>query len=140
MDTPLAVAPAALLAACLVVEDDSLIRLDLEETLRDFGAACVFGAATAESAMHIVETVDICFAVLDYELARGNTERLAEVLVGRGIPAVFLTAYGEGIELPAALSHLRVLSKPCSASQLKEELIIALATCGKGICCTEPPG
>ncbi len=68
MENPFAVAPPGLLAACLIVEDDSLIRLDLEETLRDFGVGCVYGAATLEGAMQIVESAEIRFAVLDFEL------------------------------------------------------------------------
>lgn len=140
MDNPFASVPAGLLTACLVVEDDSLIRLDLEETLRDFGIACVFGAATAEGALRILETSEICFAMLDFELARGNTAALAEILVARGIPAVFLTAYGPGIELPPQLRHLQVLSKPCSSAQLAEALVTAFAACGRGICCVEPRG
>lgn len=144
MKNPLASAAAGQPVACLVVEDDSLIRLDLEETLRDFGIPCVFGAATAEGAVQIIETADIRFAVLDYELARGNTEELAALLVARGIPAVFLTAYGEGLALPASLRHLKVISKPYSPLLLAEALRAALATLcelsRKNICCAEPPG
>lgn len=128
MENPFAAAPAGLLAACLVVEDDSLIRLDLEETLRDFGVRCVYGAATIEGAMQIVETASICFAVLDFELVHGNTSKLAELLVVRGVPSVFLTAYGASLDLPAPLKHLGVIAKPFSSHQLAQALLAAFET------------
>ena len=51
MDNPLGSAPVELFDACLVVEDDSIIRLDIEETLRGFGLRCVHGASTLEAAI-----------------------------------------------------------------------------------------
>ena len=57
MDNPLASAPAGLLATCLVVEDDSIIRLDLEETLRGFGFSRASSAPQrSKAAAQIVET------------------------------------------------------------------------------------
>ena len=49
MESLLRSAPAELLDACLVVEDDSIIRLDLEETLRGFGLKRVHGAGTLDA-------------------------------------------------------------------------------------------
>ncbi len=73
MNIPFDSAPVELLDMCLVVEDDSIIRLDIEETLRGFGFRCVLGAATLEAAAEIAETNTLRFAVLDYEVERGNT-------------------------------------------------------------------
>lgn len=125
MNNPLASAPVELLDACLVVEDDSIIRLDIEETLRSFGIRCVIGASTIDAAAQIVETASLGFAVLDYEVGRSNTVSIAGQLVAKGIPAVFLTAYGKGIELPPGLTHLQVISKPFSSALLAEALLKA---------------
>ena len=87
MDNPLASGPVGLLGTCLVVEDDSIIRLDIEETLRGFGFSCVLGASTLEAAADIAATAAIGFAVLDYEIGRCNTVALAEQLRAKGVPA-----------------------------------------------------
>ena len=103
---------------CLVVEDDSIIRLDLEETLKGFGFRHVHGASSLEAAVTIIGAAPICFAVLDYNVGTSNT--------ARGVPALFLTAYGAAVELPPSLSHLEVLSKPFSSEVLADAMLRVL--------------
>lgn len=117
---------SALLDGCLVVEDQSVIRIDLEETLRGFGFRNVHGASTSEAAAKIAANAEIRFAILDYELGCGTSVHVAEALVAKGIPAVFLTAYGAGVDLPESLAHLQVLAKPFSAEFLEQALRKAL--------------
>lgn len=112
-----------LLDQCLVVEDDSIIRLDLEETLKGFGLKHVHGASTLEAAARIIAASPIRFAVLDYNVGPSNTVAMAEALTARGVPALFLTAYGTSVELPATLSHVQVLAKPFSSDLLAEALL-----------------
>lgn len=144
MDDALAPAADRLREACLVVEDDTIIRLDLEETLRGFGFASVIGTARADAAGRIAETARICLAVLDFEVGHGaNTLTLAEQLVARGIPTVFLSAHGAALELPPALAHLEVVAKPFASVQLAEALQRAMtrAIAGRmGIPCEGPSG
>lgn len=108
---------------CLVVEDDSIIRLDLEETLRGFGMKHVHGAPTLEAAAKIIASSPIRFAVLDYTVGQANTVAVAEELSARGVPALFLTAYGTAVDLPASLSHVQVLAKPFSSDLLLEAIL-----------------
>lgn len=128
---------------CLVVEDDSMIRLDLEQTLKGFGLEHVHGASTLEGAAAIVESEPIRFAVLDYVVGGSNTVAVAEALAARGVPVLFLTAYGKSVELPAGLAHLQVLSKPFSSDLLAAAMLRELAglspapkgeTCEGGCC------
>ena len=123
MDNPLRSAPVELLDACLVVEDDSIIRLDLEETLKGFGLRCVHGASSLEAAAKIIASSQIRFALLDFNVGATNTIPVAEALMARGIPAVFLTAYGAAVELPPELSHIQVLAKPFSTDRLAEAML-----------------
>lgn len=127
MDNPFHAAPVELLDSCLVVEDDSIIRLDLEETLKGFGWQRVHGAASVEAAARIIATSEIRLALLDFNVGAGNTVKMAEALAARGIPAVFLTAYGKSVDLPPALSHLQVIAKPFSSDSLAEALLKELA-------------
>jgi CheY-like chemotaxis protein len=126
MDKPFAPGPVALAGMCLVVEDDSIIRLDIEETLRGFGFRPVVGASTLESAAELAAAASLRFAVLDYEVGRGNTVELAETLAARGVASVFLTAHGHDIELPDSLRHIQVIAKPFTSSLLAEALLMAL--------------
>ncbi|MFN4140847.1 response regulator [Aestuariivirga sp.] len=132
MEDLLRSAPADSLDCCLVVEDDSIIRLDLEEMLRSFGLRQVLGASSVAAARLIAETAGIRFAVLDYEVGRCNTLEIAETLASRGIPAMFLTGYGAGLELPDSLAHLPVLSKPFTAELLAEALLRTLQPAKRG--------
>jgi len=130
MEQCLRSARVELLDQCLVIEDDSIIRLDLEETLRGFGLKHVHGASTLEAAAQIIASSPIRFAVLDYNVGHSNTVAMAEALTARGVPALFLTAYGTSVELPASLAHMQVLSKPFSADLLAEALLRELQALG----------
>lgn len=138
MESLLRSAQVELLDRCLVVEDDSIIRLDLEETLRGFGLKHVHGAPSLEAAAKIIATSEIRFAVLDYNVGLANTLAVAQSLAERGIPALFLTAYGTSLELPPNLSHVQVLAKPFSSDLLAEamlkELGKVLGRSDKAIC------
>ena len=123
MDNPLNSARVELLDRCLVVEDDSIIRIDLEATLRGFGLRHVHAAPTVEAAQSIIANSDIRFAVLDYSVGSANTVAMAEALAARGVPALFLTAYGTSVELPPSLSHFQVLSKPFSSDLLAAAML-----------------
>ncbi|MFO1132895.1 MAG: response regulator [Hyphomicrobiales bacterium] len=127
MERSLRSARVELLDQCLVVEDDSIIRLDLEETLRGFGLKNVHGASTLEVATAIIASSPIRFAVLDYVIGSSNTVAVAEVLAARGVPTLFLTAHGKSVELPAGLAHLQVLSKPFSSDLLAAAILKELA-------------
>ena len=141
MESPLRSAPAELLDACLVVEDDSIIRLDLEETLRGFGLKRVHGAGTLDAGLELASVANISFAVLDFNLGRADTVPIAMALAARGIPVVFLTAYGTAMELPPALAHLEVIAKPFSSDLLAEALLKAFAVAARqkaaGLACSD---
>lgn len=111
------------LEPCLVVEDDSIIMLDIEYTLRQLGLTQIHTATTLAKAMSLEDLGDIRFAILDYELGHlANTVPLAEALAKRGISLIFLTAYGANVDLPASLCHVPVLSKPFTTAMMLDML------------------
>jgi DNA-binding NtrC family response regulator len=119
------------LEPCLVVEDDSIILLDIEQTLKQFGLNDIRTATTASKGEALSEEKDIRLAILDYDLGPlGNSERLAERLSGHGVSVIFLTAYGSNVELPSSLQHIPVLAKPFSTEMLAK----MLAKIGAGSC------
>jgi CheY-like chemotaxis protein len=134
MEQCLRSARVELLDQCLVIEDDSIIRMDLEETLKGFGLKHVHGASTLEAAAKIIESSPIRFAVLDYNVGPSNTVAMAEALTARGVPALFLTAYGASVDLPPSLAHVQVLAKPFSSDLLAEALLRELEALAGGAC------
>jgi DNA-binding response OmpR family regulator len=103
---------------CLVLEDDSIILIDIEYTLHSVGYTDVH---TATSLARAEEILDACYpvlALLDFEVGASNSLRLARKLVERQISFLFLTAYGDTVELPDDLRHIPVVSKPFTTDLL----------------------
>lgn len=115
-----------LLEACLVLEDDSIIRLDIEDTLRQLGLSDIRSAASLTAASSLALDSDIRFAILDYEIGKTNSVSIAETLLARGVPMMFLTAYGNDVQLPAALSHIPILAKPFTTAMLAAAVLAAV--------------
>jgi DNA-binding LytR/AlgR family response regulator len=61
-------------------------------------------------------------AILDVNLGGERVDRLADRLIGQGVPVVFVTGYDAGRILPDRLRHLTVLQKPVDSSALVARL------------------
>ncbi|WP_137179318.1 HWE histidine kinase domain-containing protein [Roseomonas sp. AR75] len=80
----------------LVVEDEPLVAMDVEQTLRDLGAAVIGPAGTVAEALRLVEQAGMPdAAVLDVNLGGQAAFPVADLLVRRGVPVLFATGYGE---------------------------------------------
>lgn len=106
----------------LVVEDESLVLFNLEDTLTEMGCIIVGPAMRLAQALEIAkaaESVDV--AVLDVNLGGQPVFPVAEALQARGVPIVFATGYGrEG--LPEEWRTHPVLIKPYTSSDVEEAL------------------
>jgi CheY-like chemotaxis protein len=69
----------------LLVEDDPLIRLDLESSLAELGAS-VTAAADVSRALAALDASAFDFALLDLELSAGTSEPVAEAARTRNVP------------------------------------------------------
>jgi CheY-like chemotaxis protein len=115
-----------LLEPCMVVEDDSIILIDIEHTLRQLGLSDVRTAASLHHGEALAKLPDIRFAILDYELGnQQNSLGLADSLAARGVCVVFLTAHGADVRLPPSLGHVPVLAKPFTTASLLAMLLNA---------------
>jgi PAS domain S-box-containing protein len=81
----------------LLVEDEPLVALDLEATLRDLGCEVAGPAATLADALRVVaaEAPQLDAAVLDVNLGGQPAFPAADELVRRGVPVIFATGYSE---------------------------------------------
>jgi len=101
----------------LLVEDDPLIRLDLETSLEEFGAI-VTAASNVAAALAALAVAMPDFAVLDFELGAESSESIAEVVQDRNVPFLYLSGYSEHDERFSRWPGVRVLAKPLSAARI----------------------
>ena len=101
----------------LVVEDESLIALDLVDRLETAGAEVAAPVSTEEQALDVIGDGDFDCALLDANLHGEPVDGIAAALVRRTIPFVFITGYGRS-GLPVSFQHAPVLSKPVNDEQL----------------------
>ena len=106
----------------LVVEDDPIIALDFEDTIRGFGVKSVRIAADVAKALELIEHTPPQFALLDVGLIRENSFAVAERLEILQIPFAFVTGYGADAKLPPAFATRPRLPKPCSTDALQAML------------------
>jgi len=95
----------------LVVEDESLIAMDIATTLSDAGCTIVGPAATLEKAHELIAGEDYDVALLDANLSGERVDELAAELTRRGVPFAFLTGY-EREGLPEAFRQAPMINKP----------------------------
>ncbi|KQV70278.1 response regulator [Rhizobium sp. Root1220] len=105
----------------LIVEDEFLIALDLEETVRAMGLAVTGMAADKEQALRLAPMADIAF--VDVNLSDGATgpeigQRLVEEF---GITVVFMTGNPEAV-IGKVKGALGVVTKPVRPSVVERSL------------------
>jgi PAS domain S-box-containing protein len=115
----------------LVVEDESLIALDLVDKLERLGADEVRSASTEQESLAVLEEHSFDCALLDANLHGRSVENVAAALTRRKIPFVFVTGYGRD-GLPVAFRQASVLAKPINDEQLLEA-VNALPKAGNGV-------
>jgi CheY-like chemotaxis protein len=121
-------APASLAGlSVLIVEDQSLIAMDIEETLRRLGVANVRLAANAKSAIDQLSNFTPDVALLDFSLGEGTSEDVADRLSSRGVPFLFATGYGDRAIIPDRFRHVTVIRKPLGQASLANQILAVRA-------------
>jgi CheY-like chemotaxis protein len=105
----------------LVVEDEALISMLIEDMLADIGCKCVDVAASVEGAMEALAKAAPDFAMLDINLNGKRSFAIADILLSREIPFVFLSGYGSR-ELGEAYAGGKVLQKPFQLGDIEAVL------------------
>ncbi|MFY9352580.1 MAG: GAF domain-containing protein [Sphingobium sp.] len=105
----------------LLVEDNMIIAMDGEDALRDLGAE-VLTAASVGRAREAIALGPVDLAVLDFNLGSETSLPVADLLAERGVPFIFATGYGDGLELPARFEHIALVKKPYSGATLAQAL------------------
>jgi CheY-like chemotaxis protein len=106
-----------------VVEDESLVAMQLEDMLLDFGCDLVGIAMRVGRAMEMLATAEtLDLAILDVNIGGDKVYPVAEALRTRGVPIIFATGYGRAGVEPDWQSY-EILQKPYTAQEVAEKIV-----------------
>jgi two-component system, response regulator PdtaR len=113
----------------LVAEDEALIRMDIVESLTEFGYEVVAQAADGEEAVTLAteHKPDIC--IMDVKMPKLDGISAAEKIAELKIPVVLLTAFSqkELVTRASEAGAMAYIVKPFSPSDLLPAIEIALS-------------
>jgi len=110
----------------LVVEDELMIRMLLQDMLADLGHKLAGEAGRIDQAVALARAGNFDIAILDVNLNGEPISPVVEVLLGRGVPFVFATGYGQR-GVPEPYRDTPTLEKPFQMDALAAALDAAAA-------------
>lgn len=114
----------------LLVDDESIIRLDLREMLKEHGHEIVGEAYDGEMAIELANQLNPDLIVMDIKMPKmDGLEAISRINQNRRIPTVMLTAYSqpELVERAVSLGVFAFLVKPIKEHDLLPTLEVVLA-------------
>jgi PAS domain S-box-containing protein len=102
----------------LLVEDESLIAMMMDQTLRELDFDVVGPFGTVHEALAAVESESIDAGILDINLAGEMAYPIARILQARKVPFVFMTGYGPET-IAAPFPDVRIFQKPLEREMLR---------------------
>ena len=105
----------------LLVEDESLVALMVEDIIESQGFSVAGPYAGLDEAMRALDGANLAGAILDINLAGVSVFPLADILVYRQIPFLFMTGYGSE-RLESRFPDVAVLQKPVEAQAVQKFL------------------
>ncbi len=112
----------------LVVEDELMIAMLIDDVLKEAGCEVVGPMPRLAPALQAASTEPrLDGALLDINLAGELVSPVADRLIERGVPFVFLTGYGWHM-LPERFHSYPLVTKPC-----RQDLLLATLTAAVGV-------
>ncbi len=105
----------------LIVEDEYLLANDLERGFQQIGITIVGPVPSLDRAMALVADKAIDLAVLDIQLDGDKVYDVADALVARDVPVLFVSGYDRS-DIPRRYADVPLCQKPLGA----DEVIAAL--------------
>lgn len=106
----------------LVVEDEFLVSIALEEDLREAGATVIGPFNDLISGLDGADREQFDLAVLDVNLNGIMIYPLADELLSRGVPFLFLSGY-TAANMPSRFVGQRRVAKPYDSMRLIDEIL-----------------
>lgn len=113
----------------LLVEDEPLIALDVRSTLEDCACIVLDECSGVAAALKLIDTNRIDIAVLDLNIHKEHTLAVADALMARGVPFVWLSGYNRDF-LPEPYRVHPFVGKPF----VKHHLLTAMTDAHRGAC------
>ena len=114
----------------LLVEDEPLIAIDTQDTLRAFGVDEVVWARNIAEAEAAIETDTFQLALLDLRLGSHSSVPIAQRLAARNVPFAFLTGFQDS-GVPPELKDRPIVTKPFAQEQLRTLLRLLTTPAGR---------
>ncbi|MEL7198208.1 MAG: response regulator [Pseudomonadota bacterium] len=108
----------------LVVENEFLLAINLEATMRDAGASKVEMAASLADAERLVEESTFDAAILDIRLMDGDSLPLAQRLIKKGVPVVIHSGHANHAHT-ALVPEAVFLPKPSTPTEIVRSVLRA---------------
>lgn len=98
----------------LIIEDESVIALDLESIVKDLGHEVVGIAATRDDAVRKARALRPGLVLADIRLADGSSgiDAVADILSSFDVPVIFITAYPERLLTGERPEPTYLITKP----------------------------
>jgi len=109
----------------LMVEDEVLVGMMAKRILEDFGATVLGPYGGLADGLEAARSERFDGALLDFNLAGEFADPLADLLIARGIPFVFVTGYQRD-SIDRRYANVPVLPKPLEAESLERVLVSLL--------------
>ncbi len=120
----------------LIVEDETLIAMMLERSLKDAGYEVIARVAKGREAVESATALEPDLVIMDIQLADGvsGIEAAATILARRPTVMVFLTGYSDEETLTKArmLNPAAIVEKPVNYERLEQIISTLLRKDGKG--------
>lgn len=117
-------------ARIMIVDDESILRMDIREMLEEGGYEVVAEAGNGEAAVELAHIHHPDLIIMDVKMPRLNGMKASRIIHSKlRIPIVLLTAYSDGqlVEDAKTAGVVAYLVKPVSESDLIPAVEIALA-------------
>jgi PAS domain S-box-containing protein len=111
----------------LVVEDELLVSMLIQEILGELGATGAGPYARLSDGLAAAKAEGFDGAILDLNLAGESADPLADFLLARGVPFVFITGY-QRESIDRRYANVPVLQKPIDAAALEGVLLTLLGS------------
>jgi PAS domain S-box-containing protein len=104
----------------LVVEDETLIAMQIESVVEALGCEVMGPVATPADALALLRGGTPDGAILDVNLAGVRSDRVAQALTALGVPFLYCTGYADGSDLVAPAGEIERVTKPLDPKLLTQ--------------------
>lgn len=106
----------------LLVEDNFLVGTSIKLMLEELGCEVTGPAPSLEQARELALKKTYQGALLDINIIGGTSAPVAELLLNKDCPFIFVTGYGSPMHLSDQLMKVRRLNKPVDITMLRDAL------------------